>query len=145
MLTFRLCDALEHADLPRGARLDALQDKPSVSGPWLDWFPADGGMAASGGEVRLGLLTSRRLDRAEFPEAEIHTGPELFLTVSGKATMLLRLNEGWRLVCLPERTVLLVDAGVPHYLGPSVTERAVCAVAGMAQAETRMLPLTPGL
>lgn len=125
--------------LPEGVSVHMLSPEPAIQNDWLAWYPAKAQLldAQTGG----GLLTAKRMETACFMEAEAHMQPEIFMILSGDATMLLPDANGWQLVRLPQGTVMRIGSGVPHYFGPALTPQVLCAVINHPAAVTEMIPL----
>lgn len=136
MMNFSVQSALpaEAFGLPDGVTLHRVSCEPAVSNDWLDWFPSDALLGA--GNASAGVLTSCSIPVAAMESAETHDRPELFLMASGTGTMLLQRDDGWALLRLEENSILRIEAGVPHYFGPSVTSRALCVVVHCSDSTT---------
>lgn len=123
-------------------RLGRVSDEPLISGQYLAWHPSDVFFRCRTAEIGAGLLMSTHAEKAEFDKAERHTQPEMFLFTEGVSTMLLADGEGdWCFRSFRAGDALIISANAWHYLGPSVTERAACAVVTVRDSRTEFIQL----
>lgn len=136
MLTLDICNAvrLDHAVLPAGVTFEHRLFEPSVEKTWFKWYPYE--LCLNNAVHSMGLLSACYVQNARFTEVEWHTTAETFLVVKGEATLLLQNDTEWGLVALPCGTAICVQNGVRHYIGPSLTHEAFCAVMTSVDSKT---------
>lgn len=122
----------------RGAKLFTLNEADDVRGEYFRLYRAEEPCAAPDRALQFNLI---RTVPARFPlelsSAEYHSEPEVFCFVSGVSTLMTEDAAGGMILMeMPAGTAVWIPAGIRHYIGPALSQEAVCIVAAAARVHT---------
>ncbi|MDD3334846.1 MAG: hypothetical protein PHI98_04925 [Eubacteriales bacterium] len=132
----------EVCSMPEGFIYEPPTEQFDLKNDWLTWRKCQASLPLETAAI-CGFLSSRKAKCTSFEQVETHTQQEQFLFAKGISTMILLTSTKIPLYfSFPEGSSLIVFPGAAHYLGPSLTENALCIVVTSPKSTTSLFPLS---
>lgn len=137
-MIFYEANALPGKTLLRKVQISSLKSAAGITGKYFQLYCAEKACKPPGSQLQFNLIrTIPAIFPLELTSVEYHSEDEVFCFVSGISTMVMEDAAGtMSLMKIPGSTVVLVPAGIRHYIGPAVSEEALCLVVASKKAQT---------